>query len=64
MSCSFLAAIIVACLGYMPDTAKRVTVPSKCVTNLSPANQVKAKACAAENGVKFRIVWKRKRART
>ena len=61
MPCTLLAALIVACIGHVPDTAKRVTVPRECVKKFSAANQAKAKACARENKVKWRISGKRKR---
>jgi hypothetical protein len=59
MPCFALATLMVACLGYVPDTSAAVSVPRHCVKRLG-SHVVKAKACAAENGVTWRIIGKRK----
>lgn len=59
MPCAVLATLIIACLGTVPDTSKPVPVPYRCVKQLG-SQRDKAKACAAENGVTWRIVQRRK----
>jgi hypothetical protein len=60
MPCMALAAILVTCLGYVPDTSKTVSVPHHCVKQLG-SYRAKAQACAAENGVTWRIVRRKSR---
>jgi hypothetical protein len=60
MPCAALAALMLVCLHGIPDTSKPVPVPRHCVKRLG-SHVEKAKACAAENGVTWRIVGKRKK---
>lgn len=60
MPCAALAALMVVCLGTVPDTSKPVPVPRHCVKRLG-SHVEKAKACAAENGVTWRIVRRKRK---
>lgn len=60
MPCAVLAALLIACLHGVPDTSKSVPVPYRCIKKLGDY-RAKAEACAADNGVTWRIVGKRKR---
>jgi hypothetical protein len=60
MPCAALATLLIVCLGGIPDTSKTVLVPYRCIKKLGDYRD-KAETCAAENGVTWRVVRKRKR---
>jgi hypothetical protein len=60
MPCAALAALLIVCLGGIPDTSKAVPVPYRCVKKLGDY-RAKAEACAAENGVTWRIVRRKRK---
>jgi hypothetical protein len=62
LPCAALAALLIACLGYVPDTSKPVSVPYRCLKQLG-SYRVKAEACAVENGVTWRITsrWRKRK---
>lgn len=63
-SCNIIASLLVACLGYVPDTSKKVPLPQRCVTMLEKIGQrEKAEDCAVEHSVTYEIIKRKKRRR-
>lgn len=61
MPCTALAAILVVCMEYVPDRSKTVSVPLKCIRQLQKIGQYdNAKQCAADEGVRWKIDWRRR----
>lgn len=54
MPCAALAAIMIVCLGGVPDTSKPIPVPLRCIKQLG-SHVGKAKACAANEGIAWHI---------
>ncbi len=54
MSACTIAAII-SVLGYMPPKGTVITVPRSAVSQLTYADQMKARLCARKYGIQYRI---------
>lgn len=55
MTCEIIGRIVALCLGYMPAEGQTVDVPRRCERRLSFVRR-KAERCAAEHGIRWRIV--------
>lgn len=59
-ACELGLALMAACVIVPPDGKPPVSVTRACIAQFSEAQQEAAKKCAAEHGVTWRMVWRRK----
>jgi hypothetical protein len=57
--CWAAKSLIAVCVGYLPSPGETVTVNRSCVYRFTAEERDSAKLCAAENGVAWRINWRR-----